>query len=538
MMRSLFSGVSGLKNHQTRMDVIGNNIANVNTTGFKGSRVTFQDLVCQNLSGASSAQGNRGGTNPMQIGLGMGTASIDTSFTDGSLQSTGKNTDLAISGAGFFILGDGANKVYTRSGSFEFDTEGNYVVPGSGLHVQGWMADANGNINTTTEPTNIQVPKGQTMAAKTTTTVGFSKNLSAEGAQLGTRITVNSAGLGGLGFNNPPQVGDTVVKQTNGAAEMKNGAEVIYKLVAVDTTDPADPKYTYTESVALSVFDPTNTSGKTQTEMKALGFGDNALQVGDTVTKTIDGVKYVYTVTNVDPTGPKYDYSYQVSNKSTSVSTISAYDSQGVLHKITGTYTKTAENTWEFYPNETTNTGYNITGGPFTVMFDENGTCLSTIGTLSFQPTQADAMNVTIDFSQITQYSGGSTVTMTSRDGYGAGSLESVSLDSSGTVIGTFSNGQTKSLAQVAMAVFNNPAGLTKNGTNIYTESNNSGMAQVTTANNGGAGSLTPSNLEMSNVDLSEEFSNMIVTQRGFQANSKIITVSDEMLETLSNLKR
>lgn len=473
MMRSLFAGVSGLKNHQTRMDVIGNNIANVNTTGFKGSRVTFQDLVCQNLSGASSAQGNRGGTNPMQIGLGMGTASIDTSFTDGSLQSTGKNTDLAISGAGFFILGDGANKVYTRSGAFEFDTEGNYVVPGSGLHVQGWMADANGNINANEEPTNIQVPKGQTMAAKPTTKVGFTKNLSADGAWTGSALalTGNTTTLTNLGFTN--------------------------------------------------------------------------IAVNNKITRTENGVDYEYEITNVDNVNDVISYNKTAKTASTSISSVSAYDSQGVLHTITGTYTKKGANTWEFAPGGFTDTGYGLAGGPFTIVFDANGKVQSVNGnttdlkgTVSFAPLQAAPVSVELDFSKITQYSGQSTVAMTSRDGYGAGSLDSVSLDSSGTIIGTFSNGQTKTLAQVAMAVFNNPAGLTKTGTNIYTESNNSGMAQVTTANNGGAGSLTPSNLEMSNVDLSEEFSNMIVTQRGFQANSKIITVSDEMLETLSNLKR
>lgn len=473
MMRSLFAGVSGLKNHQTRMDVIGNNIANVNTNGFKGSRVTFQDLVCQNLSGASSAQGNRGGTNPMQIGLGMGTASIDTSFNDGSLQSTGRNTDLAISGAGFFILGDGANKVYTRSGAFEFDTEGNYVVPGSGLHVQGWMADANGNINTNGEIANIQVPKGQTMAAKPTTAVGFTKNLSAEGAWTGSSI---------------------------------------------------------------------NLSGNTAT-LTNLGF--TSMTVGSTVTKKENETEYEYEITAVDPVNDVISYKKTAKTASTSIASISAYDSEGVLHTITGTFTKTAANTWDFKPSGFTDTGYAITGGPFTIVFDTNGSVQSVNGnttdlkgTFSFSPLQSSPVSVEIDFSKITQYSGESTVTMTSRDGYGAGSLDSVSLDSAGKIVGTFSNGQTKPLAQVAMAVFNNPSGLTKNGTNLYTESNNSGMAQITTAGNGGAGGLTPSNLEMSNVDLSEEFSNMIVTQRGFQANSKIITVSDEMLETLSNLKR
>ena len=166
MMSSLFSAVSGMKNHQTRMDVIGNNIANVNTYGFKAGRVTFQDQLSQTLQGASMPQNNRGGTNPMQKGLGVGIASIDTLFTDGSYQSTGKATDLSIQGDGFFILSDGANQYYTRAGNFDFDTDGNYVVPGTGLKVMGWMADATGVIDLDpAKAAELKVPVGKTTPA-------------------------------------------------------------------------------------------------------------------------------------------------------------------------------------------------------------------------------------------------------------------------------------------------------------------------------------------------------------------------------------
>ena len=160
MMRSLFSGVSGLKNHQTRMDVIGNNISNVNTTGFKSSRVTFSDMLSQNLTGASAPQGNVGGTNPKQIGLGSSVASIDLMFTNGSVQSTGKNTDLCLSGNGLFVVKDNTGTYYTRNGAFEFDAEGNYVLPGSGLFVQGWTAK-DGKIYTTDAVGNIVIKAGK-----------------------------------------------------------------------------------------------------------------------------------------------------------------------------------------------------------------------------------------------------------------------------------------------------------------------------------------------------------------------------------------
>ena len=179
MMRSLYSGVSGLKNHQTRMDVVGNNISNVNTTGFKSSRVTFSDTLSQTLSGASAPTENRGGTNPKQIGLGSATSAIDTLFTDGSVQSTGVNTDLCLSGNGLFIVKDGNLSYYTRNGNFKFDKQG-YYVNSDGLKVQGWSATTPGDaINTNGQPSEICIPAGKTMAASATKVATFSKNLDA-----------------------------------------------------------------------------------------------------------------------------------------------------------------------------------------------------------------------------------------------------------------------------------------------------------------------------------------------------------------------
>ena len=165
MMRSLFSGVSGLKGHQTRMDVIGNNIANVNATGFKSSRVTFADTLSQTQTAASAPGDTLGGTNPKQIGLGTGVASIDLLFTDGSAQQTGKNTDVALSGNGLFVVKSGKDTYYTRDGAFEFDADGNYVLPGSGHYVQGWMAK-DGVLTTNGGIENIVVKAGKSMAAK------------------------------------------------------------------------------------------------------------------------------------------------------------------------------------------------------------------------------------------------------------------------------------------------------------------------------------------------------------------------------------
>lgn len=791
MMRSLYSGVSGLKNHQTRMDVIGNNIANVNTAGFKGSRVTFQDMLSQTITGASSPQGNKGGTNPQQIGLGMTVASIDTVFTDGSVQSTGKNTDLCISGNGFFVMSDGAKEYYTRNGAFEFDSQGNYVLPGSGLNVKGWIADANGNVSTSGPLTNIVVPSGQTMAAVATTKAEASGNLSAEapvgyiytmkataakamavgdsvydakGNVMGTVTVAGAAGgeftfktkdvattpptqifdsathaLGALTTTKTnsiyevkmtvaglkPQVGDSVYDATGtnvigkvtvaavtsggeftfetdsienaptvgavGATKItsnsiKNsiytvtatipaggttpgvgddvydatGVNVIGKVATVDTgagtftfkttTDATNPPSgairttagtagntgTITgSSVATShynvkatvagatpqvgdiVYDSTGTNpiGKvtiaatspggsftfeTTASMvaapTAVKMGGNAtitgndiksssytmtgtalhdMKVGDSiydstgttvigtvtvaaeagkeftfVTNSITGTPPVAPVSVNDGKGtPANEITVDPANivskaggeKNTKLISFAAYDSQGIKHTISGNLVKSATNEWIFTPTSPADSGATVSTNDIVIKFDANGNFLSGSGAVTITPVDpplgSSVLTVSLDFSGMKQYAGETNVSV-EKDGNAAGVLDSVSTDSSGMIVGSFSNGMKKNLAQVALATFNNPAGLTKEGSSLFSKSNNSGEVKISTAGSGGAGTLTPSAIEMSNVNLSDQFSDMIVTQRGFQSNSKIITVSDEMIETLVNMKR
>src|SRR5438874_5934097 len=183
MMRSMFSAISGLKNHQTFMDVVGNNIANVNTTGFKQSRVTFQDILSQTVRGASGPQGGRGGVNPEQVGLGVLISGIDTIQTQGTLQSTGKLTDMAIQGDGYFVMNDGKQNFYTRDGAFDLGIDGTLVNPSSGLHVMGWQADpTTGLIDTTVPPTAITIPIGAGMTGRASTSLAVTGNLDANNA--------------------------------------------------------------------------------------------------------------------------------------------------------------------------------------------------------------------------------------------------------------------------------------------------------------------------------------------------------------------
>lgn len=490
MMRSLFSGVSGLQAHQTRMDVTGNNIANVNTTGFKSSRTTFADTLSQTLTGASSPQDNLGGTNPKQIGLGVGVASIDLLFTDGSVQSTGKNTDLCLSGNGLFVVKQGNQTYYTRDGAFSFDADGNYVLPSSGLYVQGWMAE-DGVLTSTGAVTNISIPSGKSMAAKATTKATYTGNINAASP------TISSM----------TQVDNTTTPATT------------------TTTSTAGTAYTATAQKPVTV-------------------------------KMSDG-------TSVTQTSGKYTVGY--SNPVTT--TVKFYDELGNAHNVPLYFTKTATsstagNTWtvSVLP-DITQSSTTITeddGSTTTVQmtsaqlkFTTEGKLLNGSSSPSLKLTNgagpwtstgtgtgsSTGVNVsTISFDTLTQYSGSSTVNGTA-DGNAAGTLASVSVDASGVITGTYTNSMRQTEAQVAIAQFTNASGLTKTGNSLYQESNNSGTANVKTASDLGV-TITPSALEMSNVNIANEFSDMIITQRGFQSNSKIITVSDEMLETLINMKR
>ena len=451
------------------MDVIGNNIANVNTTGFKSSRTTFADTLSQTLSGASSPQDEIGGTNPKQIGLGTGVASIDLLFTDGSVQSTGKNTDLCLSGNGLFVVKRGSETYYTRDGAFEFDAEGNYVLPSSGLYVQGWTA-TDGVLNTSGAAGNIKIAAGKSMAAKATAKATYANNLNA-GA-----LTISSITDGKTTYD----------AKTTGS-------------LTASTTTP----------VTITLSD------------------------GSTVTET---------------TGK-----YTVGQSLPVTTTLTVYDALGNAHSVPVYFTKTTTdstngNTWTVSINtddsgtssikESDGTTTTIAMANQELKFTTDGKYKSGSGTvvLTLKNGATGTQNVTLDLSKLTQYSGKSTVNGTP-DGNAAGTLSSVSVDSSGIITGTYTNGVKQTEAQVAVAQFTNASGLTKTGNSLYQESNNSGTANVKTAADLGV-TITPSALEMSNVDIANEFSDMIITQRGFQSNSKIITVGDEMLETLINMKR
>ena len=421
MMRSMFSGVSGLRAHQTRMDVIGNNIANVNTVAFKSGRVTFQEVFSETLKGASSPNldTGRGGTNPMQIGLGLGVNAIDTIMTRGSVQRTDNPTDLAIEGEGFFIVrgGSGDSYKFTRAGNFILDRLGNLVTE-SGLNVLGW------------EP---------------------------------------------------------ILNPTTGEYEFNSEAELV----------------------------ELNLLNKQIIEPKA------------TTRAVLQG---------------NLDAGYQ--EKETFSVPITIYDTLGNAHDVKAIFTKgtTTQNSTTWTVSFTSDSGQiNKTA---TLTFGSNGRLTSTENIVELELALNGNRGVenpkfTVDLSNITMYASDSSVKAKAVDGYKAGTLSSFSIGSDGIITGIYSNGEQQPLGMIALATFSNPAGLRKVGDNLYQVTTNSGdFSKAVKPGVDGAGMLNPGTLEMSNVDLSKEFTEMIVTQRGFQANSRIITTSDEMLQELVNLKR
>ena len=414
MIRSMFSAISGLRAHRTMLDVVGNNISNTSTAGFKSSATVFEDVLSETLQGAGAGaeDGTTGGTNPSQIGLGVSVARISTNFSQGALQNTGRELDFAIRGDGFFAVESAGARTYTRAGSMSLDADGRLVSATGGL-IQGWSADGTGQINTNVGVAGITVPVGTTAAPNATTDVALSGNLPADAT-----------------------IGDTFV----------TGVEIYNSL--------GD-----TEMVALT-FENTAANEWTVTGT----YGDPATAV--TLTDNV--------ITFDDTTG-------------------------GVATPLDFAIDLAAGQIPDF--------------GAVTISLDG-------------------------DSGAVTQFGGLSTLSVASQDGFGAGILQSISMSQEGVLVGSFSSGINRPLAQLAIANFTNPEGLEKSGGSMFSATINSGEPQLAAAGNGGRGLIASGTLEMSNVDLAQEFVTLITAQRGFQANSRVVTSSDEVLSDIVNLKR
>ncbi|MDR3342493.1 MAG: flagellar hook protein FlgE [Treponema sp.] len=469
MMRSLFSGVSGLQNHQTRMDVIGNNIANINTMGFKKGRVNFQDLLYQQLQGASRPTEEVGGVNPKEVGLGMSIAAIDTVHGQGSLQSTGVGTDLAIQGTGFFILKDGGNSFFTRAGAFNLDQNGTLVNPANGMRVQGWMArevDGVPVLNVSGEVEDLLIPVGSKDPARATTAVNFACNLDKRTPVI-------------------PAEGASPLEVANGTW---NTAIKIYDTFGAEhtlqvTLTRVQNQDTPNSWNAVVNVDPEVAGGTNTT----VGLGDEAPAAGGNV-----------------------NFMINFSNNGTLVSTVDG----------DGNESGGAGNVFMNVAYDVPNTVPGEDDVPVRQVFSLN---LGTVGGF---------------VNSVTQFAEASSSKAVSQDGYTMGYLENFKIAQSGVITGVYSNGTNRTLGQIALASFTNQGGLEKSGDSNFVVSNNSGEANIGPSGIAGKGKLIAGTLEMSNVDMAEQFTDMIVTQRGFQANSRTIQTADQLLQELLSLKR
>ncbi len=563
-MRSMFAGVSGLKNHQIKMDVLGNNIANVNTTGFKSSRVTFQDMLSQTLRGGTApTTGGLGGINPAQVGLGMLVGSIDTLHTQGNLGSTGKSTDMAVQGSGFFVVGTDEIDRYTRDGGFDIGSDGYLVNPSNGYRVKGWMPDTNGDITVSQNVVPLYLPIGQTEIAQATSDVNLAGNLDAT-ATVATRGTValsdvmysdvahttaalattaatslyNSAG------NRVLAVGDTITLSAKKGGESV-GSDTLTIAAGTTLGDIATfinnhagiasgESYDYSGATVTSGVD---VSGGALRIKGNLGEG-NALT---TITMTQDNASAGGYQTNFLGVMDNLLTTAQDANGTSCTSQMNVYDSQGTTHSIKMIYSRTGTNAWSWTADCADDiSGRNVTndGAIKSLTFTSSGAYSASTGTIAIDLTGPSDLAIEPSMSRLTQFDGTSSVNLTDQNGYPKGTLDKFTIGSDGLITGIYTNGLTKTLAQIAMATFNNSSGLLKDGNNLFSESTNSGTAQKGAAGTGGRGTINNGVLEMSNVDLAQTFTDMIITQRGFQANAKIITTSDDMLLELVNLKR
>lgn len=585
MLGSLYSSISGMKAHQTKLDVVGNNIANVNTTGFKKTSINFEETMTQTVKGARGPVDGQGGVNPSTIGLGTKVSSINTNFESGAQQTTGRKTDLRIDGNGFFVVSEGANKMYSRAGNFNLDGNGNLVNP-SGLKVQGWQAtikeDGSQGIAADAEVGPLAIKVGATLPGKATDTVNFGGNLN------------QNAGISNITLN---------VKDPVTGGKLDVAVKFNY-----DTTN--DKWYWNAEGQGVT--------GKGAFQLDDKGNIKKSFPQETTPIQNANGILIQ------SPIAGKITFSElaDMSNRKTAqvsdnlvTTSAEVYDTLGNTHTTSVKYTKVAENIWEWKagvangskinngkgfltfdargqlngnylyadPNDTTTMpegvatiyyegGVKDATGAVTFgdaasnyVMDSNGVVRyrgpagqgmepgqimnkQFDGKVMFDPADNGAapppakgaapVELTLNFSGVSQFAANSTVALESQNGYGMGELETYNITDTGDIMGFYSNGYQQIIGRIALAKFTNQEGLQNAGGSLFKQTSNSGEAVIQKPGQAGLGKVVAGALEMSNVDLGQEFTDMIIAQRGFQANSKTISTADTILNELINLKR
>lgn len=580
MLKSLFSGVSGLQSHQIAMDVEANNIANANTVGFKYSRANFSDLLAQTKAIATAPQGQLGGKNPVQVGLGSTVNSMTRIFSQGSIQNSDKNTDVAIQGDGFFIVSpDGGNTYkYTRAGDFKFDAKGNFV-DNNGFITQGWLRDpVTGKVDSTAPIKDINIPPGLTTPAQATQVVTLKANLNSGPTVKSFSPAYKIDNNGNVTDSNGTTVpsGDLgMMFNGNGEAfSLKDGQGIVFTVngtahnLQYNATSNAGDNFTtladltadmrgYVTGASSTAQVTVNDKGKIVIDNSTAGGSNLAIKVSgfsDPANGITDNTRFTNTLSALESVLPNTTGAVALSqdiNAATHSSSIDIYDSLGTKHTLRTAFRKTAQTQWAMtvsVPDPATisaTTPKNQLLG--SINFNNDGSISQyNPGSISFSANNGSKPNQTVKlsfgtpnkFDGMTSFDSPSATSGISQDGFTGGDLVGIRIDQSGTLVGSFSNGRSFGLAQIGMAKFTNNEGLSADGGNVYTQTANSGDPIIGTAATAGRGFIQSSALEASNVDLSRALTQLIIIQRGFQANGKTITTSDQLLQTLIGLKQ
>lgn len=545
MIRSLFTAVSGIRNHQHKLDVLGNNIANVNTVGFKGSRLTFADTFNQTLS-TNGVSGDQF-TNGKQIGTGVGASQIQTLFSQGMLEATGNTTDLAIQGKSFFVVKNNDQNFYSRDGGFFFDAN-RQLVNSSGMFVQGWTADGNGDIPEGSTIENIQLDTSMLSNPLATQNIRLTGNLSTTDSAvkslwtIGTPLTSTDPTTGVVTYIDDSNMDTTTMDQIDQFSEFYDSTSGGYVFNFQGSTLPngnnitnaiqSVPGNTPLTDFINDILDPEFAGVNVSLENGQLQFQDETA-----------GESFLHVELVSQNFQPFQTIEGQDANPSTA--SVVVYDNLGEAHNVIFNFSATEQPgiwNWEAVPTQ----GDTITsGGKGTVTFNSNGSLDS------FQFDDADVTELIINdelslkldvnghngISGLSSLGSMSTLSVFEADGRPTGTFENMFIEDNGKIIAQFTNGDSKAIAQLALASFKNPEGLEKGGQNTYKESTASGNAAIDNASNLNS-SIISGALEMSNVDLANEFTDMIISQRGFQASTKVITATDQILQDAINLKR
>lgn len=562
---AMFTGLSGLNSNQFRIDTIGDNIANVNTTAFKESRATFQNQFALTLSGGTAPGPTTGGTNPSQVGRGSILGSVQRNFGAGSIETTGVPTDLAIEGNGFFIVkASGDQQAYTRDGTFKVNAD-NVLVSSDGFQVQGYGVDSDFNI-VPGQLTDLQIPLGTLSTARATGATNFDGNLNANGTIATQGSILYSQALQDAAGN--PATAATLLSDVRDPAApgaqmfaagdvltlsgaKKGGRELPDRSFTVTATSTlADYAAFLNDSLGINA-DPAagGTPGVT------ISAGGGATPAGALVVEGNKGVDNGLEVplasirsTNAAFSNPFNFTQSQAANGESLFTTFQAFDSLGTPVQVNLTMTLESKsntgNTWRFYaesPNDTDPTS--VLGTTGTLTFDTDGRLIDTTGN-TVQVNRANTgavepLQMTLDFSNVTGLATqDSALVMTTQDGFPTGTLTSFSIGTDGVITGTFSNGLNRQLGQVSLATFTNPEGLVGGINNLFYVGANSGQPVITTPDTLGSGRIIGGALELSNVDLTREFIGLITASTAFSASGRVISTSNDLLNELLMIAR